>query len=195
MKILKKEQNHKIITALFFTFLLFSCKPGKINTYYYGCYSESGNLNFYIIKLIDKDNKLRKEKDYILYADGKQKKFDSNTYEISKEELFKVTSSPKLYLTIKNKDCVEFNYDNEFADFAQTRICFLETVDLKLNEKTFSKVYKFLKVKGGGSDNVESNVYYDENFILLKEEYVSGYRSYYKIERLDTIIEFKNNID
>jgi|LakMenEpi03Aug12_release.lakeMendotaPanAssembly.Ray.scaffolds.fasta_scaffold48279_9 hypothetical protein len=195
MRSLEKRQTNRVITVLLFTFFLFSCKPEEKDAYYYGCYTESGNLDFYIIKLVDKDNKLRKEKDYILYSDGKQKKFDSNTYEVSKEELFKVTSSTKPYLTIKNKDCVEFKYDNEFADFAQTRICFLKTVDLKLNEQTFSKVYKFLKVKGGGSDNVESNVYYDENFILLKEEYVSGYRSYYKIERLDTIIEFKNTFE
>jgi hypothetical protein len=191
MRSLEKRQTNRVITVLLFTFFLFSCKPEEKDTYYYGYYNKNGNLDYYIIKQIERDNKLRKEKDYILHSDGKQEKFDSNTYEVSKEELFKVTSSSKPYLTIKNKDCVEFKYDNEFADFAQTRICFLEIVDLKLNEQTFSKVYKFLKVKGGGSDNVESNVYYDENFILLKEEYLSGYKSYYKIERLDTIIEFK----
>ncbi len=191
MRTLKKIQINRVIAVLLFTSLLFNCKQKEKETYYYGCYDRNGNLDYYIIKQIERDNKLRKEKDYILQSDGKQEKFDSNTYEVSKEELFKVTSSTKPYLTIKNKDCVEFKYDNEFADFAQTRICFLEKVDLKLNEQAFSKVYKFLKVKGGGSDNVESNVYYDENFILIKEEYVSGYKSYYNIERLDTVIEYK----
>lgn len=190
-----KRQNNKVIIFLFFTLLLFSCKSEERAVYYYSYYNKNGDLDYYIIKQIDWVNKLRKEKDYILYSDGKLQKFDSNTFEISKEGIFKVTSSAKPYLTIKNKDCIEYKYDNELADFAQTRICFLETVDLKLNGQTFSRVYKFLKVKGGGgSDNVESYVYYDENLILLKEEYVSGYMTYYKIERLDTIIEFRNTL-
>lgn len=191
MRNLKNLQINRVIVVLLFTSLLFNCREKEKQAYYYGCYDRNGNLVYYIIKQIERDNKLRYEKDYILQSDGKQEQFDSNTYKVSKEELFKVTSSTKPYLTVKDKDCVEFKYDNEFADFAQTRICFLETVDLKLNELEFSKVYKFLKVKGGGSDNVESNVYYDENFILIKEEYVSGYKSYYNIERLDTVIEYK----
>lgn len=189
---INKSQNNKVIFFLLFALLLFSCKSNKGASYYYGYYNKNGDLNGYIIKQIEWSNKLRKERDYILYPNGEFKEFDRNTFEVSKEELFKVTSSTKLYLTIKNKNCIEYKYANELADFAQTRICFLETVDLNLNKKTFPKVYKFLKLKGGGSDNVESYVYFDKNFILLKEEYVSGYLNYYRIERLDTIIDFRN---
>ena len=45
------------------------------------------------------------------------------------------------------------------------------------------------KKEQGELDGVESIVYYDTSFILLKEEYVSGYADAYRIVRLDTMIQ------
>ncbi|MDQ3395865.1 MAG: hypothetical protein M3512_17395 [Bacteroidota bacterium] len=97
----------------------------------------------------------------------------------------------KPFLTTANNDCIEFLHDNEMDDVMSTTLCFLGRENLLIGNKEYENAYKFKK-KQGKLDGVESIVYYDTDFIILKEEYVSGYTDDYRIVRLDTMIKARH---
>lgn len=141
----------------------------------------------FIIKSVDFDNNKRKEIDSFFNTKGKLEQINHNTFIVDDYGLNKVTTKTiRPFLTTKNKNCVEYKFDNKLATFAQTKYCFIETTNVIINERSYLNVYKFLRTTGT-MDGVQAIVYLDKDFILLKEEFLNGYCNRYKIEKVDKI--------
>ena len=96
-------------------------------------------------------------------------------------------------MSIESKESVDFEYpDESLNDFAFTSFTFIGQEDLIIGNKKYPSAYKFMKKKGR-INTVTSQVYFDRNFIIIKEEFVTGERPYYRMERIDTVLNFKIN--
>jgi len=154
-------------------------------------YENDSIPSYWIINKVSYDNSYRVDTTYIY--ENKNKLVDKRiqTFQIRSGRMDKLLGDTlngyfKPYLTIETSECKEFLYDEqELDEMFSTKFCFLGTEEkLKINGKVFKDVYKFKKV--GVYSGIESLAYYDKNFILLKEEYVSGMTYEYSIVRIDS---------
>lgn len=177
--------------------LLFSCSKKDLQ-YSYAYYYEKDSIpSSYQIR------KLRYEKDYrtdLIFSsediEGPFQQLGKEKYVLTKDGLDKVIRKGdsiirKPYLTILNSECIRFSYNNGMDDVIATSLCFLGHEDIVIGDREYNDAYKFKKEQGG-IDGIESLVYYDANFILLKEEYVSGYTDDYRIVRIDESIKIRD---
>jgi hypothetical protein len=163
---------------LVFLVLLISAgcySPSKEETYYYSYKTKEDSLPYIFTasKVIDRKN-IRKIVDY-RFNEDKQKIIDTTvTY-------FRITDNA-VYLLRNNKDklgdclflikedtCIEYNHQDKILnDKLFSKYCYLGVSQLNGD-----KVYEFIKFNGK-SDGSKRKVYYNNSFILLKEEYIIG---------------------
>lgn len=177
--------------------LFFSCSNKSLQYSYAYYYGKDSIPSSYQIR------KLQYEKDYRTDRTfssediaGPFQQVGKEKYVLTKDGLDKVIRKGdsiirKPYLTILNGECIGFSYDNGMDDVMATSLCFLGIEDIVIGDREYNDAYKFKKEQGE-IDGVESLVYYDSCFILLKEEYVSGYAEDYRIVRLDESIKIRN---
>lgn len=93
------------------------------------------------------------------------------------------------YLNSTKEDtCVSYLFKTGFAGKFSYRHCYLGRESIFVGDKAYENVYVFSKEAGvESSHSVETRLYYDIDFNLLKEEYVKGHAPYFKIERLDSL--------
>jgi hypothetical protein len=101
-------------------------------------------------------------------------------YIISKSGLKNLTNNSN-YIFIKTKDSC-YNYEDVSKKLYD--VCYLGKHELTLNKKRINNLYKF-KVTHLADDGVSKYLFFDENFILIKNEYKSGYAPYFNIEVTD----------
>ncbi len=185
------------IFILLVLLILSSCSK-KDKQYSYAFYYEGDIIpSTYQIREIQYQNGYRT--DIVLSSksmDGPWDQVNKEKYLLLNDGLERViakadTVLKKPFLTTANNDCIEFLHDNEMDDVMSTTLCFLGRENLLIGNKEYENAYKFKK-KQGKLDGVESIVYYDTDFIILKEEYVSGYTDDYRIVRLDTMIKARH---
>lgn len=181
------------ILLLLLAFLTFSCSKKDQQYFYAHYYGEDSIPSSYLVR------KVQNEKDYrtdIIFSsktkEGSFKQTNKEKYRLLKGRLDKVVLKDgkkvqQPYLTTLNEECVDFLYGHEMDDVISTSLCFLGKEDVLIGDKKYNNAYKFKKILGL-QHKIESIVYYDTDFILLKEEYVSGYTDQYRIIRLDTSI-------
>jgi hypothetical protein len=183
------KRRKSSLLLLLFLFQV-SCLNSE-NKFSYAIYYENNvTPSHYLVKKIKHDRGLRIIKSYKVTANNHLEQMELEKFELVDGGLIKVISKndtviKKPYLTIKNNDCVKYTFDNAMVDETwSTNICFINQEDLYLGDVIYRNALKFKKIMGG----IESFVYYDSNFILIKEEYVAGYTDSYRIIRIDTII-------
>jgi hypothetical protein len=185
--------------------LLFSCiktsDNEKIIEYYYTFDDKPSNFKFILKKqIIYLDSCRRREKNFSIEN-------DSIRLERSELYLIHVNGMEKLqkrnnqyfnkpYLTIASNECIKYEYEGEQEganDFAMTQICFLGTEDVYVWDKKYTKAYKFKKTLGLGFHPSKSIVFYDSNFVLIKEQWIKGEdSSYMTMERLPPVVRSPN---
>lgn len=173
--------------------LSFSCSK-KEHEYFYAYYQEKDSIpSSYLVRKVQYEKGYRTD---LVFSsediEGPFKQVNKEKYVLQKDGLDRVIIKgdsiiKKPYLTIANDECVEFLFDDGMDDVLATTLCFLGQENIVIRNKEYKNVYKFKKEQGE-LDGVESIAYYDTDFILLKEEYVSGYADDYRIVRLDTSI-------
>ena len=180
------------LIVITFTAIGFSCKhhTNKPEQYSYAFYYLPDIIPYdYLIKEIIQTEQNRIVITYSSKTKTSYKKTEAKHYrvvnngldiEISHEGIIEA----KPYLRVDNPDCINFKYGNEMDDVLATQICFLKRLNITIGNKEYKNAYKFKKTTGL-NHSVESNVYYDSAFVLLKEEYVSGYTDPYIIVRLN----------
>jgi hypothetical protein len=196
IKIIRRNSS-KIYVILCIIVIFFGCDK-KIQKYYYAYYTINNcTPEYYIIKEII-CNSERKEVDYIFSIDGNLRNRSGNTFKVTNNGLDKLAKSNgyrqfKPYLSVSDKCCVEFKYDDQsLNDFASSRFSYIGKEDLIIGEKIYKGCYKFRK--GIGDINtVFSYVYYDMDYIPIFEEFIEGGRPYFKIQRIDTIPKVLKN--
>lgn len=85
------------------------------------------------------------------------------------------------YFNVKYLDSC-FDYTNR--NYENFKSCYKGKKEISTNKLT--EVHHFL-ITQTESDGVSKNKYLDENFILIREEYIDGYAPYYKIDRIESI--------
>lgn len=196
------RNNLNISCILLCFFLLFGCKEKEQKQeFYYAYYTNNDSLpEAFIIKKIS-NSKYRKEDNYMFRPNGVLKNKESYIFDVTKTGLKKHVKIKGIdeyipYLSIENQESVIFKYpDESLNDFASTTFCFIRQEDINIKGKKYIDAYKFRK-EVGDLNSVVSYIYYDKNFIPILEEFIEGGRPYFKIERLDSTLNFKttNNL-
>ncbi|NJN28506.1 MAG: hypothetical protein HC819_22295 [Cyclobacteriaceae bacterium] len=189
-----KVNLNQVNSIIFFLMMSmsFSCSK-RAREYSYGFWQEKDSVpSSYILR------KVQYEKDHrtdLIFSSkdmkGPFKQVNKEKYVARKDGLDRLITKgdsiiKKPYLTIANDNCIEFLFDNGMDDVLATTLCFLGQENIFIGNKEYKDVYKFKK-RQGMLDGVESIAYYDTDFILLKEEFASGYADEYRIVRLDTL--------
>lgn len=184
---IKNSKNIKIKKSILLILMLtfFSCK--KEQTVYYAYYSNRDTPDFYIKKHMETKGKSRVEID--AYFDTHEELTEENVdfYEVLPNGL-KKGYLKKEYLTIDSHDCIEYPPNNRLATFAYVYTCYLGEVEITIGNKTYNNVHKFKQIKGMHSDSeTEKYVYYDKDFVLLKEEYFGDFLEGHFLVRIDQV--------
>lgn len=195
---LKLKSVRIIFYLLIICVSLGSCIQQKSKDYYYAYFYEDDKApSAYAIRRVANQNGYRMEVISFYTADLSLDHKETNRYIVKENGIDRVEGRQdsvlvKPYLSVSTTDCINYLYEQELMnDFLSTKLCFIGRETVSLNGKVYKDAYKFKKKKGT-IDGVESVVYYDSDFIPIKEEYVSGYTDKYSIVRLDTAIAVVN---
>ena len=191
-----KDLNHIFLTILL-VMAMTSCAKKEEQYSYALYYGEDSIPSSYLVKVISYEGDYRR--DLTFTSNSKEeplRQTNKEKFKLVKGGLNKVikkgdTPVVKPYMTTLDTECVEFLFENEMDDVLATTLCFLGKEDMMIGDEKYEGAYKFKKILGS-QHKVESIAYYDSDFILLKEEYVSGYTDEYRIIRLDTLIEARH---
>lgn len=183
------NDSHLLLLVILITAMTSCIKKDEQYSYafYYG---EDSIPSHYLVKKIKYGDDYRTDITYILKDGDSLKQTNKEEFKLVKGGLNKVIkkgriSAVKPYMTTLDTACIEFLFENGMDDVLATTLCFLGKEDIMIGDKKYRDAYKFKKFLGLSEDYVESIVYFDSEFILLKEEYVSGYTGEYRIIRLD----------
>ncbi len=181
---------------IFFIIFSLGCKTDKSNhsknRQVYVYYNHNNKIDRYIVMdFIDlKEN--RNVLSYVFRGDSLIFS-DEEGYKLLPDGLEKITTSDnhqtsKPYLSIKSNQCIKYEYDGvmkETNSIFMTEFCFEGAIhNLTINNVIYKIAYKFKKFTGEYR-SIELDSYYDENFIPIKEEWISGEHSnYFRIERI-----------
>jgi len=159
--------------------------------YYYALYYEDFETpSNYLLKEFSGDQNNRRVKTFNYDSLKVGELINSEQFYIEDGTLYKFERKDdsllkKKYLSTSTTECINYDFENEEVnDMLSTKICFLDKVTDTADNILIRNSYKFKKYQGK-QHVIESYVYYDEDLILLMEEYISGYTSNYKIVRLD----------
>lgn len=184
------DLSHLFLLVILTTAMTSCIKKNEQYSYalYYG---EDSIPSHYLVRKIEYGDDYRTDITYNLEDGDSLKQTNKEKFRLIKGGLNKVikkgsTSVVKPYMTILDTECIEFLFENGMDDVLATTLCFLGKEDLIMEGKNYKGAYKFKKILGL-QHKIESIVYYDTDFILLKEEYVSGYTDEYRILRLDEL--------
>jgi len=180
-------QNTKNKMRIIFSFIicaimLINCKNDNEKSYYYIQYSDDNIIERYIEKIVKNDNNtLSIETKY--YNNGKVFiKSDFEQFRLEGYKLFRIfndqNKSKEVYLVLDSDSCATQTKGTpiEFEN------CYKGKVNVETNSK--NEIAHFFIRSQLGVDGVKSKVFLDSNFVLIKEEFVSGYCPYYRIEKL-----------
>jgi hypothetical protein len=177
------ETNKKLILLLFSCFfILNSCKENNtLEIYKYKIYNESNHIGFEKLKISKSgnnriDSTFRYSKDMVIQDTTV---FD---YQMNNKGLF--IDNNKYYLDISKDTC--YMYQNKILENFQ--ICYDGTESIEIEDKLYPIVHKFSILETYGdysSHSLKTRKYFDENFVLLRNELVEGNRRYFRVDRVD----------
>lgn len=179
--------TRKYIKIIFFLFLLQSCKrDGELEhshveiINYYKFLNAKNELRFYIEKKSNFKSGLRIDSSFIIQNNKKElERID--IFRKSNEELYYVNSEYKEFLFFIRK--LDTTIILDYDDY-KIRTNFLGYQDLKVNKKKYQKLSKFKK-EDLGIDGVTTYIYFDDDYNLIREEFVEGYQFYFRIDRIE----------
>ena len=170
----------KILLLFCLLIFCFSCKKEIKNIYNYKILNEDNTLKGFLQNRTTL--KGAKRIDTIIRYSKNKVNLDTliKKYIVTKNGL-KNSANNSNYISIKVKDSC---YSYSSLDKSPYKICYLGKVGLILNKRRVENIYKF-KITHLVDDGVSKHLYFDNNFILVKNEYNSGYAPYFNIEIID----------
>ncbi|MCK0115183.1 hypothetical protein [Gelidibacter sp. F63206] len=175
----------RIIIVILLLVILSSCNSNKNVENFYRVYSSDMDVAaFYKIKshyvgnkrvdsIFRYNEKGELEEEYQEYYSLHK---NGITATVSLEENAKILQE---YRTWKIDSCVETKENVG----VKIQICYKGDKTLKINDRNYSGAHYFIE-RSMHTDGVERKKVFDDSFILLEEEYLSGFLKYYKIERM-----------
>jgi hypothetical protein len=182
----------KFTKIIFLIFLFQSCeRKGELDNgqdqtiNYYEFLNEKNQLRFYIEKKTNFKKGLRIDSTFVIKEDKK---------ELEKIDIFRQNKEELYYLDSKNKEFLLFLRKRDttlLLDYHgyQIRTQYLGYQDIEINKNKYKKISKFKK-EDLGIDGVVTYIYFDDNFNMIREEYVEGYQFYFRIDKIEKKPEF-----
>ena len=173
------ETDRKLVLIFFLiSFLFVSCKKEeKIikEEFNYKIYNESDLVGFEKLNTFRKSNSridsvYRYSKEMII-QDTTVSNYNINSLGISSKK-------GDYYLDISKDSCYQIidKYD----------ICYEGRKEILVEGKSYKNTYKFFVTEiSQGSHSIKTVKYFDENFVLIKNEFIQGYRRYFRVDRVD----------
>lgn len=183
-----------VVSLLFFSA---SCKKQQIEkTYYYSLLRKGDTIpHVFFANVISEKNGIRKA---ILYRYNLDKNAIVDTlieyYKLNDKELFKLRNKNdnegECFLSVKSDTCVVFNHPDPILNVVLcTKHCFIGKMNVKVGQETDSiESYVFVK-EVGLQEIITSKAYYNESFVLLKEDYIKGYIPEFRKELVNNVPE------
>lgn len=172
-------------TTIIISFLLLvSCKENKNvevskKTYSYEILDKDSNVKGFFKRIISVNGNERTDTIFRLSVQKKHLDTVVENYIIDNYGLINKETN-EYYINIQKKDsCYKYLDTGE-----QYELCFLGKENLKINNKEYNSVYTY-KITQLREDGVQRYLYFDNDFILLKDVYKYGYAPYFDIELLD----------
>lgn len=164
--------------------MFISCVNQSNNTeaYYYGIYNDANEIKGYVKRIVYYD--VGKRIDTV-------KRFDKHKilqnehiefFELFADSVLKSDNKQDYYRISKNDTC--YSYINSTSD--EFKSCYLGKVDLMVDGVRYKKASKFL-VSEQVIDGISNYKIFDENFILIRQEYDNGFLNYYRIDRIKKV--------
>jgi hypothetical protein len=182
-----------LVVAFILSAFLYSCNRENNNIneleLYYSIKTGNNKIIGYEIRKIRDSSNIRNEQISIIDTVGKLLEKSLSKYLIEKSKIYKFFDSDnnfqskKLFM-IKKDTCVRFDAEDESI---QVENCYLKFANLNNRE-----VYVFKK-KELAIDGIESFAYYDEKFILYREEFTRGIDFGIVLEKIDYIPKLQPN--
>ncbi len=191
------NQNNIINVLLLSLVILSGCASEKQYFYYAYYYDEHAAPESFLISVISINGEIRLEEEFWVDENGGLEKEDGGFFAktftgLNKRKLENGVHIYSPYLDISKNECVEFNYsDASLNDFASTTFCFIEKKDIVVNGVNYHDAYRFKKTVGI-NNVVVTDVYLDEDFVLITQECTEGERAYYRIDRVDSAFMFQS---
>ncbi|CAA0226291.1 hypothetical protein FS0810_380010 [Tenacibaculum maritimum] len=180
------ETNKRILVIVLCVFIFFiSCKKEveKARIYNYKIYNESSHVGFE--KLITNkrgniriDSVFRYSKHMVI-----QDTLTTN-FQIDKSGIS--LKNGGYYLNISADSC--YNYKDAISD--SYKVCYEGIIDsIKIEGKNYINVYKFSILETddknpNNSHSIKTLKYFDKDFLLIRNEYLKGYRRYFRVDRI-----------
>ncbi len=177
----------RYLILVFIAVQFFSCNKENTNsqTYYYDILDSNNTVKGYFKRIVTYDENRRLDS---IFRYNKVKELQNirlEEYNIEKN-MIKSFNGEELLL-LSNKDSCYSHYNESNNEY---KTCYLGKSKLSLKDKTYDNSHKFL-VTEVITDGVSNYKYFDDNFVLLRQEYADGFLKYYRIDRTKKIENLK----
>jgi hypothetical protein len=171
-----------------FNLILLSCNNRvEDNEYYYKVVNDKQITTSYLKIRVEKSPNNIKLKKYFFNTNIQITDSIVENYNLNGKIINRVFKKDSLiqktpFLILEKDTCTVFKtnfYPLELYN------CFLEQYNMTLNKTTYKNSIKYTSQENE-TDGVKTIKIVDENFIPIKEEYISGYRDYFKVERINS---------
>lgn len=181
--------RNNLLYILLFTII--SCSKQKNEQILFYSISRDSVPYIYSAVVVSQKDKMRKIQKYDYYINDSSMVNKSVEYfQIVENSLVKYWNYKEhkgdCFLSLVRDSCIEYKLPDMYnADFLRTKHCYVGDTAIIINGKQI-KVHYFEK-HTGTQYNIRTNVFYDNNLHLLKEEYVDGYIDSFVIEKINSV--------
>jgi hypothetical protein len=176
-----------VISVLSFSSCNKETKKDEFSITHYGFFNSKGDMKFYFENKTFFENGLRFDSLFIVR--NKRKEFESfETLRKENERLFYIDRNLNEHLYyIKQIDTFVILDHQGYVIKTQ----FIGYENLKINKNIYTNLMKFKK-EVLGVDGVVTYVYFDDNFKRIREEYISGFQNYFRIDKIEYVPKMGN---
>lgn len=173
----------KYLFSIFIIILFYSCSQETTGSkkYYYNIFDSDNNIQGYYKRVVTYNDNERVDS---IFRYNKQKELQNTRLEKFSIEtnLVKSTNGEHLLITSSQDSCYShYNKSNN-----EYKTCYLGKSKLTLDHITYDSSFKFL-VTEVITDGISNYKYFDDDFVLLRQEYKDGFLKYYRIDRVKEI--------
>jgi len=172
-------------------FIIFSCsKQQNEQILYYSISRDSVPHKYYAVVVSQKDKMRKLQKYEYNINDSSTVNKSVEYYQIVQNSLIKYWNYKEQkgddFFSLVLDSCIEFKLPDEYnADFLRTKHCYIGDTVVIVNGKQVKA--HFFKKNTGFQNSIRTNIFYDSDFHLLKEEYVDGYINSFVIEQVNYV--------
>lgn len=153
---------------------------------YYKFLDKKGQLRFYFQKKTHFEKGLRIDTIFTIKKNETELE-RIEIYRCDDDKLYHVDSHHNEHLYFIKKDtCIQLIVDDDLIE-----TCFMGYEDIAIDNKKFYKLLKFKK-EYLSIDGITTHVYFDENYNIIREEFIEGYQFYFRIDKTMNTIKHIN---